>query len=141
MKQKLSVAVFSISIILIIIATSGCYYFKYQMLYYYQDDSNYVTVEGYYCGNGTYENCILIKYMTYENEEAIIDFQLEPQSRQTLQDNGFFEEVQENSGITFTTAFEMFSAGYIYPVVEIWSNGKCYLDFNTGKANLLASFK
>lgn len=141
MKKKIGLTVLCTIMTLLVLTVSGCYYFKYQMYFYFQDDNHYDSVEGFYCGEGTYDNCILIRYKTYQNEELTIDFQLESKSIQILKDNGFFEEVKNEDAIIFTTSFEMFSAGWIYPVVEIWSNEKCYLDYETGKANLIDSFK
>lgn len=120
-----------------IMTCSGCY--KDKMLKYYSNDKNYSRIicriediykfeDNYVCvklsgANGNELNC---------NEFCII-----PRNYDVLSENGFFDKIKISDEIQILAAIQVFGDGYDIPIVEIEFNGECYLDFETGKENLL----
>jgi hypothetical protein len=59
------------------------------------------------------------------------------ENQKILKENNFFEEVSIGDEITYKVAPWILWEGYSVPLVEIVYNGKTYLDFEAGRANLL----
>ena len=139
-KRSIIILLFLTLLIIFSVCFTGC---GLQMKNYYKNDNNYTKLNGtFLCpiedGKGKY---LYIQYLTDKNEEIIYYFGGVEATYQVLQENCFFEEVPTNSEITFTTAFIMWCAGCRCCLAEVWYNGKCYLDFETGKAIILQSIK
>ncbi len=135
---KLIIIPILISLILFTVCLTGC---GIRMKKYYNNDKNYYSREGIYLG--TYvDRYLYIKYNgQVDNEEIKFYFGGIEGTYQALKDNGFFDEVPVNSEITFTSAYIIWCAGCRYCLAEVWYNGKCYLDFETGKAIILQSIE
>lgn len=134
---KIIVIPFLILLIIFTVCLTGC---GLQMKKYYNNDENYSTLNGLYLGIYK-ESFLYIKYSPYGEKETEYYFGGIEKTFQVLQDNGFFDEVPIDSEITFTTAFIVWCAGCRYCLAEVWYNGKCYLDFKTGKAIILQSIE
>ncbi len=54
-----------------------------------------------------------------------------------LNETGFYDDINENTIITFTVNDYIGWDGWRYPVFAVAIDGKTYLDFDTGKENVL----
>lgn len=103
-----------------------------QVYNYCQSDENYITVTGtldqldYRTYNG------FIFTLTGEDKE----FEVYSQSSNVLRNNNFHRDVTIGKS-QLTVTFSKYDFFGDIPVVAIYMDGKCYLDFETGKANLL----
>ena len=59
------------------------------------------------------------------------------ESIEILNDTGFYDDINENTVITFTVNNFIGWTGWCYPVFAVSIGEKTYLDFETGKENVL----
>ena len=127
---------------MIVIILSGCSY-KSRMLQYYSENSNYEELEGIILNfeeiRGVDDLFIEIEF---ENENIHDHYLYHPlmvinKNKEVLKKNGFFENVSIGDKIKIVTASRYFYDGYRIPIVAIECDNIVYLDFQTGRENLL----
>lgn len=83
------------------------------------------------------------RYSNYPNVQAAIAvyqthyFYFVDESIPILEQAGFFNDINENTVITFTVNSYIGWDGWCYPVFAVAIGEKTYLDFETGKGNVL----
>ncbi len=83
------------------------------------------------------------KYKDYPNAQAAVTayqrqrFYFVDESIVILEESGFFDDINEDTVITFTTNDYIGWDGWRYPVFAVDINGKTYLDFETGYTNVI----
>ena len=142
MKQALLNKVLIIVLLVMVMILPGCSY-KLRMLQYYSENSNYEELVGIILNfeeiRGVDDLFIEIEF---ENEN-IHDHYLYHllmvirKNKEILEKNGFFENVSIGEKINIVTASGYFYDGYRIPIVAIESDNVVYLDFQTGRENLL----
>jgi hypothetical protein len=132
-------------------ALSGCRFTQREIKIlkeYYSDDSNYETCTGKLLEikiNDTDAQDIdtsigsihLRAEYEFNSEKGWDWYEVIEENQKILKENNFFEEVSIDDEITYKVAPKVFWAGYTIPIVEVVYNGKTYLDFEEGRANLL----
>lgn len=146
--KKTIVALLSTVLLCMLYLFSSCYFpweIK-QMKEYYSDDSNYITRTGKFVRSsyieqekfGITSETGTLKFEYEENNHIYsVYLYVTKQNRKVLEQNNFFEEVEVGCEVTYRYVPIMFGDGYIPPLAEIIYNGKIYLDFETGKENIL----
>lgn len=109
-----------------------------QLYQYYQDDENYITVTGTLDVFYYYSSDYLFFTLTNNNETVL---QLKEEFRVVLTasegfNSSFYRDVTIGKSL-ITVTYSSYDLFGDMPVVAIYMDGKCYLDFETGKANLL----
>lgn len=100
---------------------------------YYGNDENYAVNSGV-VESITYSDSIL-RLEIYGRRFAICE-----SNEKILRANDFYEEVRLDCKITYVTSRDVF-VDRINRIVAIEYNGKTYLDFETGKNNLLEDLR
>lgn len=103
-----------------------------QLYQYLLDDNNYITVTGTL--DEFYGDFTLID--TDLELEPNKEFDIVPPNWDTLKKNDFHRDVTIGKS-RLTVTFSKYDLFGDMPVVEIYMDGKCYLDYETGKAGLL----
>ncbi len=110
---------------------------------YYSDDNNYVTVTGtvsylQYSDDGER------LYLSFDDLSVVFQestFVIKGENLRLLQKNGIDEIIKLGTQVTFISATQIFWDGYDMPIVGLSVNGESLLEFEDGKANLLALLK
>lgn len=132
-KRALFTAVCTI-LICSVFMLSGCGIFIKQDIKYYSNDENYVTKSS------------TVESITYYNETLRLEFKedyhylIVESNEKILRANDFYVDVRIDSEITYV-AGALISPHRATYIVAIEYNGKTYLDFETGKNNLLEHFR
>jgi hypothetical protein len=58
-----------------------------------------------------------------------------------LKENNFWSEIEDGDKIYITTAYKMFGDGWHYPIVEVKTNEKIYLEKSIGIMNQVEKTK
>ena len=142
MKRVLLNKALVILLSMIVIILSGCSY-KSRMLQYYSEISNYEELEGIILNFEEIkgEDDLFIE-IEFENEKIHDHYLYHPlrvmsKNKEVLKKNGFFENVSIGDKIKIVTASRYFYDGYRIPIVAIECDNIVYLDFQTGRENLL----
>lgn len=142
MKRALLNKVLVIVLSMMVIILTGCSY-KSRMLQYYSENSNYEELVGIILNfeeiRGVDDLFIEIEF---ENENIHDHYLYHPlmvisKNKEILRKNGFFENVLIGEKIKIVTASGYFYDGYRIPIVAIERDNVVYLDFQTGRENLL----
>ena len=106
---------------------------------YYLDTNNYIESEGT-VNNIIYNkdlNTIFLWLSDIDEEYQDTTFAIKGDSVNVAIENGILDEVEEYSKITFISAPKYFGDGYIMPIVSLYIDDVCLLDFDTGYNNLI----
>lgn len=96
---------------------------------YYSNDENYASNIGVVEGIMYHDGVLTLEI--YDRKFSVTE-----NSEKALRANDFYEEVRLDSKITYVTLCDAYAGRTSY-IVAIEYNGKTYLDFETGKNNLL----
>ena len=148
--MKLKYLIPTIIIFLSFATLSSCVFFEKEWdareKAYYAVNDNYVVLSATVIASPTYfeeEDYYLLnvefddkKTVQYEDRVKINKL-----NGDVLEQRGYFKEISEGDEIQITLAPEIFGDGYIIPAVGISAGEKIYLDFETGKVNLMATYE
>lgn len=121
---------------------------------YYSDNANYIRVKGKITyNNAAYEKRYLsieIDEEQYRKEygEFLPDnywhnnsFEIERENENILLKNGFYDHLNADTEAEFITSFYIWWDGWDFPIVGVKIGETTYLDYETGKTNLLYCIK
>jgi len=110
-----------------------------KMLVYYSEKENYVDATG------------TVVHIKYNEDETVlylgfsglsypfddVTFKLVGENLQIVREKGIDNKLELGDQIEFTSAPRYFGDGYVMPIVAIYIDGECLLEFETGYTNLL----
>lgn len=129
----------AVSLILCLVVTLFSACDKKKMLAYYTEKENYLDATGTVTFINYDEDSAAL-YIAFSDLSYAFDdtcFKFVGENLKVVQDKGIDEKLALGKQITFTTAPRYFGDGYVMPIVALYIDGECLLDFETGYANLL----
>lgn len=135
-KRGISVILLWIIVLCMPVVFCAC---KAEKIEYYSQKENYVEATGIlthvkYNEDAT-ELCLGFSDLSYPFDD--IGFEIVGENLRIAQDNGIDSKAVLGEQVTFKTAPRYFGDGYIMPIVAIYIDGECLLDFETGYDNLM----
>lgn len=109
---------------------SGCRAFIRQDIKYYSNNENYVTKSGTVASIMYWADALRLDFKQDYNYVIV------ESNEKLLRENGFYTDVRIDSKVTYITGAKHSPDRASY-IVAIEYDGKAYLDFETGKNNLL----
>ncbi|MBE6678415.1 MAG: hypothetical protein E7597_06450 [Ruminococcaceae bacterium] len=148
--MNFKIIISAITLVLTVSVLSSCMLFeaswRAREKEYYETDENYIVLtatviaeprffkeDDYYLLNVEFDDKETVQY-----ERCV---EINKANGDVLERNGYFKEISEGDKIQITLAPEIFGDGYIIPAVGIRTEEKVYLDFKTGKSNLMATYR
>ncbi len=147
--MKYKCFIFVIAFVFVVLTLYSCAvfedYWKAREKEYYAMEENYVVLTATVTAPPRYfnEDDYYILYVEFDDNEAAQfekRVEIHKANGDILEQNGYFDEISLGDEIQITLAPEIFGDGYVIPAVGIKNEGKVYLDFETGKANLMARY-
>lgn len=108
---------------------------------YYQDKNNYIEATGTVTHVKYNENSTIL-YLGFSGLTPGFDdnsFKIVGGNVSILKSNNV--EIELGDKLTFITAPKYFGDGYIMPIVALWKDDECLLDFETGFSNFQSYLK
>ena len=148
MKSKIWILIFTVMFFL-----TGCSFDKNEKIAYYNDETNYIIDEGKIVKiillddpskySNAYETLLEIdlgenpKYMPHYDGTSIGRFYIVIQKEKgSLSERGWIP--QEGDWVVFKTATKLWGGSVNRPIVELYYNNVCYLEFEEGKNGWIA---
>ena len=110
-----------------------------KMLAYYTEKENYVSATGI-VSHIKYSEDHSTLYLAFDDLSYPFDdncFKVVGDNLQIIQENGIDSKCTLGQEVTFISAPRYFGDGYVMPIVAIYIDEECLLDFEVGYANLL----
>jgi hypothetical protein len=108
---------------------------------YYRHKENYIEATGTVI-NVKYVRDSTVLYLGFSDLSRKfdgVDFEVVGGNASILKSNNV--EIELGDKLTFMTAPEYFGDGYIMPIVALWKDDECLLDFETGFSNFQSYLK
>ena len=108
---------------------------------YYQNKANYIEATGTVI-NVKYVKDSTVLYLGFSDLSRKfdgVDFEVVGGNVSILKSNNV--EINLGDKLTFITAPKYFGDGYIMPIVALWKDDECLLDFETGFSNFQSYLK
>ena len=125
-----------ILLLFICVFATSCFSLTQKEKEYYIDKAQYVEATGK-VSHVRYNEEKHSLYLGFTELNCTFDdnsFKIEGANYDIVKSKGV--EINTGDTITFMTAPKYFGDGYIMPIVAVWKNGECLLDFETGYKNL-----
>ena len=134
-----------VAIIITLCIASCCIFSCYaqKQIEYYSEKENYVCVVGV-VSKFQYNEDRTALYIDFTDLSPTLDdtcFKIVGDNLKIVKDNLIDDKVLEGKQVSFTTAPRYFGDGYILPIVAMYVDGECLLDFENGYKNLLKWLK
>jgi hypothetical protein len=137
--------------LLVVPVLSSCtpWFERDEILDCYGKDSNYRTCDGTITADSLKTSdsgrfwTIDVDSDRYEKDYGVklsdssLDFLLVAKNAKSLSDSGFYSLASLGRAITFVTELDVWGDGWRFPIVSVAVGAVTFLDFSTGKANLL----
>lgn len=135
MKRRKLLVLF-ICVIIVLAVFCSC---KAERIEYYSEKENYIDATGtvVFINYNEDATALYLEFsdLSYRFDDAC--FKLVGENLRIAQENGIDDKLILGEQVAFKTAPRYFGDGYVMPIVAIYIDGECLLDFETGYTNLL----